>query len=89
MAQDEGMDLVQIGYNAEEKVATAKIIDFGRYMYDKKKTDNQKKKQSKQKGQKEIKFGYNISEHDLELKIKKAHEFLDEGYVVKVMVVLR
>lgn len=89
MAQAEWMDLVQIGYNAEEKVATAKIIDFGKYMYEKKKTDSAKKKTSKQKWQKELKFWYNISEHDLELKIKKANEFLSEWYVVKVMVVLR
>lgn len=89
MAQDANMDLVQVGYNAEEKVATAKIIDFGKYMYDKKKNESEKKKTQKQKWQKEIKFGYNISEHDLELKIKKAHEFLLEWYVVKVMVVLR
>jgi len=49
MAQDANMDLVQVGYNAEDKVATAKIIDFGKYMYDKKKNESEKKKTQKQK----------------------------------------
>lgn len=88
-AEAKGMDLVQLAYDATEQVATAKIVDFGKYMYDKKKKDNEKKKTQTAKGQKEIKFGYNIGDNDLALKIKKAKEFLAEGYIVKLMVVLR
>jgi translation initiation factor IF-3 len=54
------LDLVQVAYNAEEMMATAKIIDFGKHQYEKKKLENEKKKTSKSKGQKELKFGYNI-----------------------------
>ncbi len=43
-AEAQGMDLVQLAYDATEQVATAKIVDFGKYMYDKKKKDNVKKK---------------------------------------------
>jgi len=89
MASEQGMDLVQIWYNPEEKIATAKIVDFGKYMYEKKKWDSEKKKQQKQKWQKEMKFGYNIGDNDLSLKIKKTKEFLAEWYTVKLMVVLR
>lgn len=78
IAEEQGVDLVQIGYNPTEQISTAKLVDFGRFMYDKKKTENEKKKKQKQKGQKEVKFGYNIGEHDLELKVKKAQEFLVE-----------
>lgn len=56
IAQEQGVDLVQIGYNATEQISTAKLVDFGKYMYDKKKTESEKKKKQKQKGQKEIKF---------------------------------
>ena len=76
LAREQSLDLVQIGYNPKEKVATAKIVDFGKYMYEKKKAESEKKKQQKKKWQKEMKFGYNIGEHDLELKIKKTREFL-------------
>lgn len=88
-AQEQGLDLVQVGYNPREQVCTAKLVDFGKYMYDKKKAENEKKKNQKSKGQKEVKFWYNIGDHDLELKLKKAQEFLEDGYVVKLMVVLR
>jgi translation initiation factor IF-3 len=50
------LDLVQVAYNAEEMMATAKIIDFGKHQYEKKKAENEKKKTSKSKGQKELKF---------------------------------
>jgi translation initiation factor IF-3 len=59
-AEESGMDLVQVAYDAVEMMATAKIVDFGKQQYEKKKSDNEKKKASKSKGQKELKFGYNI-----------------------------
>ena len=89
MAGSKGLDLVQIAYNPKEQISTAKIVDFGKWMYGKKKAESEKKKKQKKKWQKEVKFGYNIWDHDLDLKLKKAQEFLDEWYVVKLMVVLR
>lgn len=44
LAQEQGMDLVQMSYNPVDKVSTAKITDFGKYMYEKKKTTKEKKK---------------------------------------------
>ena len=89
MAFQKWLDLVQIAYNPKEQVSTAKIVDFGKWMYEKSKTESEKKKKQKKKWQKEVKFGYNIWDHDLDLKLKKAQEFLEEWYVVKLMVVLR
>ena len=88
-AEEKWMDLVQLAYDPKEKIATAKIIDYGKYMYEKKKKESEKKKQQKAKWQKEIKFWYNIGDHDLEIKIKKAQEFLSQWHAVKLMVVLR
>lgn len=89
MAEEAWMDLVQIAYDPEEQVATAKIVDYGKYMYDKQKDESEKKKSQTHKWQKELKFGYNIWDNDLELKIKKAAEFLQKWFTVKVAVVLR
>lgn len=89
MAEDQWLDLVQIGYNPKEQVSTAKIVDFGKWMYEKKKAENENKKKQKNKWQKEVKFWYNIGDHDLDLKLKKAAEFLGDWYTLKLMVVLR
>jgi translation initiation factor IF-3 len=58
-------------------------------MYDKKRKESEKKKQQKAKAQKELKFWYNIGEHDLDIKLKKAQDFLNKWHAVKLMVVLR
>jgi translation initiation factor IF-3 len=55
-AQELGLDLVQLSYDPKNKVATAKMIDYGKYMYDKKRKESEKKKQQKAKAQKELKF---------------------------------
>jgi len=89
MAQEQWLDLVQLSYDPKDKVATAKLIDYGKYMYDKKRKESDKKKQQKAKAQKEIKFWYNIGDHDLDIKLKKAEEFLWKWHTVKLMVVLR
>ena len=70
-------------------VCTAKMVDYGRYMYNKQKEEREKKKTQKSKGMKEVKFGYTIGENDLQLKIKKSQEFLDEGYSVRFAVRLK
>jgi len=91
MAGEQGLDLVQIAYNPVEMVCTAKMVDYGKYMYNKQKEDKEKKKTQSQKsrGMKEVKFGYTIGENDLQLKIKKSQEFLDEGYSVRFAVKLK
>lgn len=88
LAQEQWLDLVQLSYNPIEKVCTAKITDFGKYMYEKKKTTKEKKK-SANKGMKQMKFAYGIWTNDLLLKIKKIKEMLDDWYVVRVFAQLR
>ena len=89
LASEKGLDLVQINYDPKTKICTAKIVDFGKYQYEKKKAESEKRKKTKSMLQKEIKFGYNIGDHDLDMKVKKGIEFLDKGHPLKVNVVLR
>jgi len=89
MASEQGLDLVQIAYNPVDMVCTAKMVDYGKYMYNKQKEEKDKKKTQKSKGMKEVKFGYTIGENDLQLKIKKSLEFLEDSYSVRYAVRLK
>ncbi len=89
MAAEKGLDLVQMAYNPVEMVCTAKMVDYGKYMYNKQKEEKEKKKTQKSKGMKEVKFGYTIGDNDLQMKIKKAEEFLSDGYNVRLAVRLK
>lgn len=88
LAQEQWKDLVQLSYNPIDKVSTAKITDFGKYMYDKKR-QNKEKKKTANKWMKQMKFAYGIGDNDLALKIKKVREMLDDGYTVRVVVQLK
>lgn len=89
IAWEQWLDLVQVHYDPVKKVCTAKIIDFWKYQYEKKKQESEKRKVQKKKVQKEIKFWYNIGDNDLEMKFRKAVEFLEKWHPVKINVVLR
>lgn len=89
LAEEQWFDLVQMSYDAQEQLCTAKLVDYGKYMYDKKKTEQEKKKKNKTKEQKELKFWYTIGENDLDMKTRKAMEFLQDGHTVRISVVLR
>ena len=70
-------------------VSTAKMVDYGKYQYQKSKDDREKKKTQKPKVLKEIKLNYAIGENDLQLKMKKAREFLMEKNNVKFSIKLK
>ena len=89
IAEEQWVDLVQMSYDAQEQICTAKLVDYGKYMYDKKKNEQEKKQKNKPKEQKELKFWYTIWDNDLTMKIKKAWEFLAEGHVVRMSIVLK
>ena len=83
------LDLVQLAYNPLEMICTAKIVDYGKYQYNKQKDEKEKKKNQKSKGWKDIKMSYTIWDNDLQLKIKHAEGFLDDGYTVRFLVRLK
>ena len=84
MAADIGMDLVELNANATPPVA--KIMDFGKYKYEQKKRASEAKKKQKTIEMKEVWIKPFIEENDLQIKLKKVFEFLDEGNKVKIAV---
>jgi len=71
MSEAEGKDIVQLHYDFNEKVATVRLVDLGKYLYEKQRTAKEKKKVQKTQQMKQIKFGYNIGENDFALKMKQ------------------
>ena len=86
-ANDEGLDLVEIVPRANPPVC--KIIDYGKFRYDKTKREKESKKASSQVKVKEVKFKPNINEHDLQTKLKRGREFLLKGYKLKITCMFR
>ena len=86
LANQQGVDLVEIAANANPPVV--KIIDWGKFQYQKMKEDakNRKKAREKQSELKQMKIGLKISDNDLNIKVRKMREFLDDGDRVKIMV---
>jgi translation initiation factor IF-3 len=81
MAEEAGLDLVEIV--PDSKPPVCKIIDFGKYRYDQTKREKESKKARHVIKVKEIKVKPNIDDHDLETKLRHAREFLEEGHKVK------
>jgi translation initiation factor IF-3 len=86
-AREAGLDLVEISPNAEPPVA--KIVDWGKYNYQKTKLAQKNKKSAKTLEVKQMRFGLKISEHDLGVKTRKVTEFLEAGHKVKITVFYR
>ena len=80
-AEQAGLDLVEISPQADPPVA--KIIDWGKYNYQRTKQLKKNQKSSKSFDVKQIRMGLKISDHDLEVKAKKTREFLEKGHKVK------
>lgn len=83
-AEELETDLVEIAPLAKPPVA--KLIDFSKFLYQLKKKKQEEKKSSKGSETKQIRFGPFIGEHDLDIKLKKAKEFLEDGNKVKFTV---
>ena len=81
------LDLVEISPDASPPVC--KIIDWGKYSYQKTKQLQKNKRSAKTFDVKQMRFGLKISDNDLEVKRRKITEFLEEGHKVKIMVVYR
>lgn len=89
LAKEQGVDLVEIAANANPPVV--KIIDWGKYQYQKMKEEakNRKKAREKQSELKQMKFGLKIGDNDLNIKVRKVRGFLEDGDRVKILVIFR
>ena len=87
MAKEQSLDLVEISPKADPPVC--KIIDYKKFLYDQKKKQKAIKANAVKTVIKEIRFGPNTEEHDLNFKTKHAIKFLEEGSKVKAFVFFR
>lgn len=87
LARDRGLDLVEVAPNARPPVT--RITDFGKLKYDKKKRDVAARRNQHQVQIKEVKIRPKTDEHDMNVKIRHARTFLEEGNKVKVTVRFR
>ena len=84
IAQDQALDLVEISPQADPPVC--KVIDYNKFLYDKKKKEKEMKANAKTTEMKEIRFTPNTDDHDFDFKSKHAEGFLKDGNKVKAYV---
>jgi translation initiation factor IF-3 len=84
MAQQLELDLVEISPQADPPVC--KIIDYNKFLYDKKRKEKEMKAKSKSAELKEIRFTPGTDDHDFDFKARHAESFLKEGNKVKAYV---
>jgi len=82
MAEEAGLDLVEISPNADPPVC--KIMDFGKFKYETQKKEAEARKKQKIIEVKEVKFRPNTDTHDYDVKMRNVTRFLDNGDKVKV-----
>ena len=82
LAEDAGLDLVEISPNANPPVC--KIMDFGKYKYEQQKRESEARKKQKVIEVKEIKFRPGTDTHDYEVKMRNVYKFLENGDKVKI-----
>lgn len=86
-AYEAGLDLVEVSPNADPPVA--KIVDWGKYNYQRTKQLQKNKRNTKVTELKQMRFGLKIGEHDLQVKLSKVNKFLEAGHKVKLTVFFR
>lgn len=86
-AEEAGVDLVEISPNADPPVV--KVVDWGKYQYQKMKEQQKNRKSSKASELKQMRLGLKIGANDLEIKLRKIREFLTAGHKVKILIFFR
>ena len=84
LAYDKGMDLVEM--NAGGPTPVCKIMDYGKYRFDRSKKEKESRKKQVTIEVKEIKFSCRIGQHDFDTKISHANRFLTAGNKVKMTI---
>ena len=87
IAEDAGLDLVEIAPNAEPPVV--RVMDYGKFKYEQSKRDREARRGSKQVELREVRMRVKIGKHDRDFKIRSARKLLGAGDKVKVSVMFR
>ena len=82
LADDRELDLVEVAPNADPPVA--KLMDYGKYQYEKAKREREARKSRKEIEVKEVRLRPKTDEHDINFKVRQARSFLQSGAKVKV-----
>lgn len=86
-AQDADLDLVEVSPDANPPVC--KIVDYGKYNYQREKQLQKNKRNVKVQEVKQMRFGLKIGDNDMAVKLRKVQSFLDNGDKVKIAIVYR
>ena len=87
LAQEQGLDLVEVSPNATPPVC--RLLDYGRFRYSQTKREREARKSQKTNVVREVRFRPRIAEHDRASKVRRIQELLGDGNKVKVSVLFR
>lgn len=87
LAQERDLDLVEVAPNASPPVC--RLLNYGKFLYERAKKEREARKAQKVTEIKEIRMRPKIGEHDINVKLRRVREFLDEGAKVKIRVRFR
>ena len=87
LAQSKDLDLVEVSPDAKPPVA--RIVNWGKYNYQRTKQQQKNRKSTKATELKQMRFGLKIGNHDLAIKLNKVEKFLENGHKVKLTIVYR
>ena len=87
LATERGLDLVEMA--ADQRPPVCRIMDFGKFKYEQKKKDQASKKKQHQTQVKQMRVRPKIAEHDVQTKVRRARQFLEQGDKVEVVCLLR
>ena len=87
MAKEEGLDLIEIAPNAKPPVC--RIMDYGKFQYQKSRKEKLQKSKQKRTEIKGVRISPRIGQHDLNFKAKQAEKFLNQGHKVKIEMILK
>lgn len=82
LAEDRSLDLVEVSPNAQPPVA--KLMDFGKYQYERAKREREARKTRKEVEVKEVRLRPKTDDHDINFKVRQARSFLEAGAKVKI-----
>ncbi len=87
LAQESGLDLVEVSPNTHPPVC--RIMDHGKFIYRQNKLDQKHRSKQKKNEVKGIRISLRTGEHDIQVKLKRAKKFLEEGNSIKVALIFR
>jgi len=87
LAQERDLDLVEVAPNAKPPVC--RLMDYGKYLYERQKREREARKAQKQVEIKEVRLRPKTGEHDIQVVLRKARKFLEDGQKVKVRIRFR